>query len=300
MPFTQAHQLAGTLLGTSPCRSTLVRLSQFYGAKIEAELNQPDTPTNTPTDTPTDSALPVYGMADGLMLHVDGAWREIKLGRIFGQAARQASTSEGRSGQISHSHYIARVGHCDEFWRWWKAHLSVYEHLGRDLVLVSDGVAWLAQRQQRDFGEATAILDFYHVMQHLAVVSRAAIDGEKRRSIWLSQQAKRLLESELDCLLADLVLLKKGQSERDQVLIYLNENRYRMDYKTYQSRGLCIGSGAIESANGAVVQQRLKRAGQRWSSLGAQRILNLRCCWMSERWHLVESHFRSASYGMAA
>lgn len=292
MPFTQAHQLASTLLGTSPCRSTLVRLSQFYGDQIEAELNQPD--------TPTDTALPVYGMADGLMLHLDGAWREIKLGRIFSQRARQASTIEGRAGQISHSHYIARVGHCDEFWCWWKAHLSVYQHLGQDLVLVSDGVSWLAQRQQRDFGEATAILDFYHVLEHLAVVSRAAMEGEKSRSIWLSKQAKRLLESELDSVLADLLVLKKGQPERDKALAYLNQNRYRLDYKTYQSRGLCIGSGAIESANGAVVQQRLKRRGQRWSSLGAQRILNLRCCWMSERWHLVEIHFRPASYVMAA
>ena len=147
MPFTQAHQLAATLLGITPCRSTLVRLSQFYGDCIEIELNRPDTPTI------------VYGMSDGSMLHIDGAWKEVKLGRIFSQSDLQSSAVEDRAGQINASLYIARIGHCDQFWTPWQAHLLPFQPLGSDLVLVNDGAPWMAHRQQRDFGQATPILD---------------------------------------------------------------------------------------------------------------------------------------------
>lgn len=294
MPFTQAHQFAGILLGVIPCRSTLVRLSQFYGDRIEADLNQPDTPADTP-------AAPgiVYGMADGLMVHIDGAWREVKLGRTFSQNDRQSSPVEDRAGQINRSLYLAQVGHCDQFWQPWQTHLAPFEPLGENLVLVSDGVPWLAQGQQRDFGQATAILDYYHAVEHLASVGRAAMGQGKSYLNWLEKQANHLLSSELDSVLADLALLKKGCSERDKAVDYFTLNRYRMDYKTYRERGLCIGSGAIESANGAVVQHRLKRPGQRWGKVGAQRILNLRCCWMSDRWHLIEGCLQPASYAMA-
>jgi hypothetical protein len=133
MPFTQAHQLAATLLGITPCRSTLVRLSQFYGDCIEIELNRPDTPTI------------VYGMSDGSMLHIDGAWKEVKLGRIFSQSDLQSSAVEDRAGQINASLYIARIGHCDQFWTPWQAHLLPFQPLGSDLVLVNDGAPWMAR-----------------------------------------------------------------------------------------------------------------------------------------------------------
>jgi len=273
----------------------MVRLSQFYGDCIEAELNLPDMPTDTPTDTPTT----VYGMADGLMLHIDGAWAEVKLGRIFSQSDHQSSAVKDRAGQINRSLYVARVGHCDQFWMHWQAHLLPFEPLGPDLVLVNDGAPWLACRQQRDFTKATPILDYYHVMEHIGKLAQAAISQPKGRKDWIETQAKHLLSSDLNEVLMALSRLGKAPVEVAKVRAYLNQNQYRMDYKAYQGRGLCIGSGAIESATGAVVQQRLKRAGQRWSSRGAQRMLNLRCCWMSDRWQLVESHLRPASWAMA-
>ncbi len=71
-----------------------------------------------------------------------------------------------------------------------------------------------------------------------------------------------------------------------------------MDYRAYRKRGLLIGSGAIEAAHRTVVQKRLKRSGQRWSQVGAQRVLNLRVCWMSARWPIVRQHIEP--YAMAA
>ena len=73
-----------------------------------------------------------------------------------------------------------------------------------------------------------------------------------------------------------------------------------MDYARYQTRGLLIGTGAIESAHRTVVQKRLKRSGQRWSLAGAQHVLNLRTCLMSDRWELVRKHIEPFNYAMAA
>jgi len=43
------------------------------------------------------------------------------------------------------------------------------------------------------------------------------------------------------------------------------------------TRAWPVGSGAVESAAKHLVQQRKKRAGMRWSELGARAILHLRC-----------------------
>ena len=58
---------------------------------------------------------------------------------------------------------------------------------------------------------------------------------------------------------------------------YFRTNAERMQYPTYREQGLPIGSGAVESAAKHLVQQRMKRAGMRWSELGARAILHLRC-----------------------
>ena len=54
-------------------------------------------------------------------------------------------------------------------------------------------------------------------------------------------------------------------------------------------------SGAIESANREVIQQRLKLSGQRWTPLGLQQVVNLRVAYKSGREALFRGHFRQAA-----
>ena len=58
---------------------------------------------------------------------------------------------------------------------------------------------------------------------------------------------------------------------------YFRSNAERMRYSSYRDQGLPVGSGAVESAAKHLVQQRMKRAGMRWSELSARAILHLRC-----------------------
>jgi hypothetical protein len=78
-------------------------------------------------------------------------------------------------------------------------------------------------------------------------------------------------------------------------LNYYEKNRYRMDYKGYRQAGYCIGSGAIEAAHRTLIQQRMKRSGQRWSPIRAQQLLKLRVAFKSNRKQLVNHTINKAA-----
>jgi len=50
-----------------------------------------------------------------------------------------------------------------------------------------------------------------------------------------------------------------------------------MRYRWFRSRGLFTGSGVVESGCKAVIGQRLKLSGMRWTITGADAIATLRC-----------------------
>jgi hypothetical protein len=62
---------------------------------------------------------------------------------------------------------------------------------------------------------------------------------------------------------------------------YFRTNAERIHYPTYREQGWPIGSSAVESAAKHLVQQRMKRAGMRWSDLGACAILHFRCAMLN-------------------
>ena len=64
---------------------------------------------------------------------------------------------------------------------------------------------------------------------------------------------------------------------------YFSTNVARMRYPCFRQQQLPIGSGAVEASAKYLVQQRTKRAGSRWSDLGARAILDLRCHLLSGR-----------------
>jgi len=59
-------------------------------------------------------------------------------------------------------------------------------------------------------------------------------------------------------------------------------NALRMQYPLFRQQGLPVGNGAVEGGAKHLVQQCMKRAGMRWSELGARAILHLRCSTLSD------------------
>ena len=68
----------------------------------------------------------------------------------------------------------------------------------------------------------------------------------------------------------------------------------RMEYGQFRAAGLMIGSGPVEAACKVVVGQRLKGAGMRWSTAGADAVLAARASLLSGDTHLIAQAARAA------
>jgi hypothetical protein len=107
---------------------------------------------------------------------------------------------------------------------------------------------------------------------------------------WAEEQASLLLESKTDEVINNIK--KAGGEENikdiEKLVNYYGSNKARMDYKYYKTIGAgIIGSGAIESAHRTLIQDRMKKAGQRWSKDGAQNMINLKAIYLNEIWNKV-------------
>lgn len=85
----------------------------------------------------------------------------------------------------------------------------------------------------------------------------------------------------------NLALPDAQAKEVNTALGYFETNAERMRYARFRALGLFVGSGAVEAGCRAVVAQRLKLSGMRWSVRGASAIVSLRCQQASGRWDEV-------------
>jgi hypothetical protein len=105
--------------------------------------------------------------------------------------------------------------------------------------------------------------------------------GTAQAAAWVARAKDVIWQEGPDALLRLLASCRATTEEATKTLEtergYFRTNVERMRYSTYRDQGLPVGSGAVESAAKHLVQQRMKRAGMRWSEFGARAILNIRC-----------------------
>lgn len=71
-----------------------------------------------------------------------------------------------------------------------------------------------------------------------------------------------------------------------------------MRYKHFRALGMFIGSGMVEAGCKAVIGQRLKLSGMRWTVPGAASIATLRCQDASNRWdEICQRHHTQTAAG---
>ncbi|MBI2957664.1 MAG: hypothetical protein HYY32_02355 [Chloroflexi bacterium] len=56
-----------------------------------------------------------------------------------------------------------------------------------------------------------------------------------------------------------------------------------MDYAKFRAEGLCTSTGVVEAGCKVAIGARYKRAGMHWTVAGADAIIALRCCKLSDR-----------------
>jgi hypothetical protein len=131
------------------------------------------------------------------------------------------------------------------------------------------------------FPEVTQIVDLYHVRQHLhdlAGILEFMLGGQ--RDDWLAARLDDLDHGDIDgiCKAARVYpLVGTKKDELDTALGYFEHSAPHMRYNWFCSRGLFVGSGVVEAGCKAVIGQRLKQSGVRWTVAGADAIIALRC-----------------------
>lgn len=233
----------------------------------------------------------IYAQMDGGMIFTDDGWQEVKVGRIFKHSDIEKQSQGTERQIIKKSQYAAHLGHYSGFVKTFNQGLTKYKQLGKKLVFINDGATWIDNWIRTNYPKARSILDYYHVTEHLSKIGKLLIKEEDKFRIWFDRNRGWLLESKLDQVINSVLNLKANTPEQVDAkhteIRYLTKNKNRMNYRLYRRLGLQIGSGAIEAAHRSVVQERMKKSGQRWSNEGARKMLNLRVCFKSHRWQLI-------------
>ena len=231
----------------------------------------------------------VYAMADGSMLLTrEESWKEVKLGRVF-TTSSLCEVSKGR-GIIMDSVYTAHLGNASEFWERFSKEIPST----KNLVFIADGSKWIWNYINGQYPSSIQILDFYHCKEHICHFAKECTgknEGDKKAFIdmVIDKLFGKDIEGAISLIDQVKCTTKVGETEKGKLVNYLKENKGRINYGDFISKGLLIGSGPIEASHRDIIQKRLKLSGQRWTIKGAQQIANLRIYKNSNRWQNVVS-----------
>lgn len=209
---------------------------------------------------------------DGGMVPTRGEepWKETKLGVIYRDNNRVAST-ETQRGCVTEARYVGHLGTVDVFKEHIREALNI-ERAGEaeEVAWLGDGAAWNWSMANELCPTAVQILDPMHALQHASDCGKVLFnDDQIMLRLWNERIKSILYEDKPTTLLMELrgcwVQATPRQREAlDKLLGYYGNNKERMNYQLYRSKGLPIGSGAVESAHKHVIQKRMKLAGQHW------------------------------------
>lgn len=152
------------------------------------------------------------------------------------------------------------------------------------------GSALGALQRQGVFPVCHEAVDRFHVLERLGeclvVIEPNVGRRAARLNAWndrLNEDNEAIDEIEETLMIAYGRLPTSRQSELDEHLVYLHNNKHRMRYVALIEAGLPVGSGVTESAAKTVINQRAKGSGQRWSKDGLRGVLTLRALHQSAR-----------------
>ena len=134
-------------------------------------------------------------------------------------------------------------------------------------------------------------MDLSHVKEHVGDFGKWINKDADEASKWIEKINKMIEESQIEEVLKTLEPYANTKCP-DNVLNlykYISNHKECMDYKKYKSLGYFVGSGASESANKYVMQNRMKLQGMRWNKETGQGVLSLKARMESGCWHEVES-----------
>ena len=197
---------------------------------------------------------------------------------------------------------IGYIGPADEF----QYHLLAlarrnnWEHCTK-VVLLSDGAKWIKGIKDTVLSgrPVIQILDLYHAKENAGKFANYVKHSEKQRKEYADHLCDLIEQGSTDKLLEEL---KEYENEKmpdnvPNLYTYIDNNKPFMDYPAYRKAGLFVGSGAMESANIYMMQDRMKLPGMRWNKKRGQHILTLKSYMAARNWDEVEAQLYDCCYG---
>lgn len=225
------------------------------------------------------------------------SWRDVRALLIFSEDDL-ANPSKNRR-EILRRRVVGHIGTKEEWTRF--MHMAFHEegvYTAHEVIFIADGGQGIWELFSElvpptEHRRVVQILDWFHAVQKIWKVGRAlkgsrTKDQQKACQKWVKVLVDYLAEGKVSNVLQRLKKIKKAsdtaRKELDKAIDYFEKHRRRMHYRDFRNRKLLIGSGAIESIHAWVIQPRCRLPGMRWSVLGANAIVRLRCSWASGRW----------------
>lgn len=311
VPFAKASKLLAELAGIELCAKRIERCSEADGAILAQAADAEAAAVAAGKAVPLavgDTPEKLYVAMDGTGIPMvpaclagrkgkaeDGKarTREVKLAVCFTQSELDDNGHPIRDP--GSSSYVATLEPAGHFGRLVEveARRRGSDHAGR-VVILGDGSPWIWNLADAHFPDATHIVDLYHAREHIHDLAKLIAPrlGSRYQS-WVEQRVAQLDTGDIEGLCASvraLNLAKPADTVIETALAYFETNAERMRYAVFRAAGHFVGSGAVESGCKAVIGQRLKLSGMRWSEHGAAGILALRCHEASGRWDQIWQH----------
>lgn len=260
-------------------KETIREIAEAAGARVlEQEDAQRQRVMQRQAPLPETEKQPAkaYVFADGTTVHSAGDWHEIRVMTV--------ATEDG-AGNPLERHSRARFLAVEEV-AWTLlllARAAGYQH-AQQRAFIADGAAWLWKLHQAYFRNATPILDWYHLAEHVHKAANVLHgQGSEEAKQWARRIKDELWEGRvakgLTLVQQDYAKIRSPtkRAALQELLTYLENNQKHMDYARYREQGLPVGSGQVEAQCKTLVGARCKQAGMRnWTYPGAEAILRLR------------------------
>jgi hypothetical protein len=302
-PFGLGHEDIKEMAGIKVNAKEVERVSYQLGADVEKFCKNEADLSSTNNVIPFRSIPIMYICIDGTGVPVvksetrnrrgkgeDGQakTREAKLGCIFTQTALDEKGYPVRDeGSTTYAGFIETA---EEFGnRIYAEAVSRGIERAKRICVIGDGAPWIWNIADVQFYGAIQIIDVYHAREHYWKVAKIMFGRDKTKTKkWTDKRRKELDSGDVEQVVAAIKRLaphtEGDKAEIEKEIGYFDKNKERMRYKTFRKQGLFVGSGVVEAGCRTVIGQRLKQSGMHWTVQGANNIIALRSCIISNRW----------------
>ena len=216
------------------------------------------------------------------------AWREPKLLVIY------VINNQGKIDQEFRPIYDGTLEDADAIFEMLAGYLKALGvDQARQLIFVADGAKWiwnrtgkLAERLGVPANRVVEEVDWYHAVETLWTIAKLPNGwSNAQRTKWVKKAKNLLFSGNISALVDQIAPLTKNRTikaedgrikKANDHLDYFARNAARMQYETFKSDNIPLGSGCVESAVRRVVNMRMKSNGTFWGEVNAEGMLLMR------------------------